>query len=691
MKRYGAAFQFCMAALLVVSAWVVYQPGLNGPFIFDDYANIAGNRLVAIDRLSLRELAGAAHSGAAGSLNRPLPRVTFALNYFFAGKTFNPFAFKMTNLVVHTANILLVFLLLQKLFSIAPRPGERRESAEVNTRAVIVAALAAALWGLNPINLSSVLYVVQRMTSMSAFFVLAGILGFVHGRILFRTSSARGMALMTGAIVGGLALGSLCKENAVLLPLFAVVVELTFFSRRDLTAEAKRYLMVYYAVILIVPTAAGVAYLLSNPNFIAGSYDSREFNLVERVLTEPRVLFFYLSLILAPSISRLGLHHDDIQLSTSLLAPPSTLFAVLAWGLILVLVIRGLRQRAIWAFGIAWFLAGHALESTVIGLELAYEHRNYVPAIGICAMVLYYLAALFERLRSGIRMLVVTGFCMVLVFGFVTHARAEIWKSRLSLFESLANHHPNSYRALAGLAITWIDTRRDVREVYRAYTRAAQVNRHAIFPLVWMVRIINGLKASNLPGGATGGTMLEGSSEAPAWDAELILERSRLDSIERAVTGEIRSRLSVRKPHIETIESLIAAQRCLVNGRDDCLGLSDELMQWHMLALGRLPASTAERAKLELSVAKLHFARGDFDSARAYVDRAVATSGGDPAYRLEKALFYLRLGNVAMAEAIVDDVERGMGWLRIHADDIAYLRNEIKTARSAGAAGPASN
>ena len=691
-EHYGTAVQVCIAASLVIAVWVAYEAGLSGPFIFDDFSNITGNRLIAIDRLSLHELAGAASSGSDGTLNRPLPRMTFALNYFFAGKMFDPFVFKMTNLVLHAANVLLVFLLLRKLFSAGSGTGRRNEIAAVDRRAVIMAALAAALWGLHPINLSSVLYVVQRMTDMSAFFVLVGLVIFIRGRSLFPTKSANGVALMTGAVVGGVSLGFLCKENAILLPLFAVTVELTFFSRRNLTASAKRHLMIFYATMLILPAAVGVVYLVFNPNFILGSYESREFNLVERLLTEPRVMFFYLSLILVPSISRLGLHHDDFQLSTGLLAPPSTLLALLAWGLIIVLIVWGLRKRTIWAFGITWFLAGHALESTIIGLELAYEHRNYLPGIGICAMIIYYLAALIERRRSGVGMLVVSGLCVVLAFGFVTRTRAEIWNTRLSLFESLARHHPSSYRALAGLAITMIDTRRDVREVYRTYARAARANEHAIFPLVWMVRILHGLNASNLPRDTAADATSERYSENLPWDSELILERNRLEAIERAVINEVRSRLSVRKPHIETIESLIAVQRCLLNGRDDCIGLGDELMAWHMLALRHLPASTRERAKLELSLAKLSFARGDFDSARAYVDRAVATSGKEAAYRLEKALFNIRLGNVAVAAEIIDDVERGMGWSRIHADDIEYLRREMRKAPPRdGAAGPESN
>lgn len=690
--NHGTAVQLCIVALLIASVWLAYRPGLDGPFLFDDYSNITGNRLIAIERLSLHELAGAASSNKGSLLDRPLPRITFALNYFFSGETFVPFVFKVTNLVVHAANVVIVYFLLRMLFSVLSTAARPENRAKAEGRAVTIAALAAALWGLHPLNLSSVLYVVQRMTSMSAFFVLAGILGFVFGRKLFPDNAARGISLMAGAVIGGVSLGFLCKENAVLLPLFAATVELVFFSRDNLAAGAKRYLAVFYGVLLGLPVMAGVVFLLFNPEFILGSYASREFSLAERLLTEPRVLFFYLSLIFVPSISRLGLYHDDFQLSTGLLAPPSTLLAILAWSLIVIFLVAGLRRRAVWAFGLAWFLAGHALESTLIGLELAHEHRNYVPGIGICAMIVYYLAALFEKLRSGGRLLVVSGLCMVLAFGFVNYVRAEIWSTRISLYESLARYHPQSYRSLAGLAITMIDTKRDVREVYQTYTKAAQANAHAVYPLVWMARILQGLHSSNLPRRGGAGAAPEDSPEMIEWDAEMVLERSRVDMLARAVAMEIRNRLSAGKTHVETIEVLTTTQQCLLNGRDDCVGLRDRLMEWHLIALDRLPSGRRERAALELSIARLYFERGDIESARQYVDRAVASSGRDSGYRLEKALFHVRLGNIAAAEDIIDDVERRMGWRRAHADDIEYLRGEVKNAlANRGAAVPSAD
>ena len=117
--------------------------------------------------------------------------------------------------------------------------------------------------------------------------------------------------------------------------------------------------------------AAGLIYaLLPAGKWLWAGYELRSFTLLERLLTEARVLWFYLGLIVLPRFEAFGLYHDDISLSTGLLMPWTTLPALL--GLAgLVGIAWHVRNRApLLAFGIAWFLIGHSLESTVLPLEI---------------------------------------------------------------------------------------------------------------------------------------------------------------------------------------------------------------------------------------------------------------------------------------------------------------------------------
>ncbi len=670
--------------LLCLSVWLVYRPGLSGPFVFDDFPNITGNRFIAIDRLSADKLMGAAFSDSdsSGLLSRPIPRATFALNYYFAGRAFEPYAFKLTNLAIHAANTVLVYLLLTTLFSLAPAGRLRGDETAVRHRAVMIAALSAALWALHPLNLSSVLYAVQRMNSMSALFVLAGLLVFVHGRVSLLHNVARGTAFMAGGLIGGISLGFLCKENAVLLPLFAAVTELVFFSRDGLPAATRWTVRVFYLLFLGLPMLAAGIYVLLNPDFLLGSYAMREFSMTERLLTESRVLFFYLSLIAFPSIPRFGFYHDDFPLSIGLLTPPSTLIALLAWCLILALLIGGLRRRAVWAFGLAWFVAGHLLESTLIGLEIVHEHRNYVPGIGICAAAAYYLTVLFERVRSRAGLVFASCLCVLLGIGFVTHTRAGIWSTRVSLYESMVRHHPDSYRALAGLAITMMEQQRDARDIYRMYRDAALANQASVYPLVWMERILQALISTRPASEGAGNESSHADPVEILWNADPVLNRGYLVMLDQALSREIEERLANGKPHVETVHALTTAQSCLLSGRSDCTPLRAKLLEWHFIVLSRLPPWGPSRAKLELSIAKLYAERGDLGKAEEFVDRSISSAGVKSSYRFQKALLLIKLGKLEQAGQIADTIERGMGWRRTYADHVEYLRREIRRAES---------
>ena len=101
-----------VVGLLVTAA--IYWPGLHGGFFFDDYANIQRSKAVALEEISISSLLSAARSGVSGQLGRPVSQLSFALNYHFSG--FNAFAFKITNLVIHCVNGLLVYVLALQLF-----------------------------------------------------------------------------------------------------------------------------------------------------------------------------------------------------------------------------------------------------------------------------------------------------------------------------------------------------------------------------------------------------------------------------------------------------------------------------------------------------------------------------------------------------------------------------------------------
>jgi hypothetical protein len=423
MTERRAEVRALMGLGLLAAVTLVYLPGVGGGFVFDDYHTIVDNLALADADKSLSTLFDAAMSGVGtGPLARPLAMLSFALNRALTGLAPEPF--KITNLVIHALNALLVWALMARIVpSLAPRAP--RASAW----------LVAALWALHPINLTSVLYVVQRMTSLSATFVILTLLLYIAAR----RRQLRGLPVPhTWSLLGaGLALlALLAKETALSLVFYLLLIEcLVIRGAPTMSATLRRRL----GALALAVLAAGLWYFVRE---VEPGYRGREFTLGERVLSEARVMFLYLRLLLVPTPDAFALFHDDLALSRGWLQPPTTVLAVVGLAVISAWALARREARPWLAFGWAWFLLGHLLEGSIIPLELAHEHRNYLPGLGVLTAGTLALAELLAtpRRRVGAAALA------LLLLAAVTSTRASLWASPSALIESDLRHHPHSPR-----------------------------------------------------------------------------------------------------------------------------------------------------------------------------------------------------------------------------------------------------
>lgn len=430
-------------SILVMTLGIVflaYQPGLFGTFIFDDYANILGNPLLKIADLDPASLQKAVMSGRSGPLARPISMGSFALNYYTTGS--DPYFFKLTNLVIHLLNGLGLYFLTRLLLGFYRRHIQAL-LPECNIRWISFAVAAA--WLLHPLNLTSVLYIVQRMTSLSACFSIWGLALFVWGRSRMVDGHGGAIAVLASLVLF-FPLAVLSKESGALLPAFMFVLELTIFRFAAVDRSAGIFLRIFYAVSVGIPLLLLSGYTLMHPEWFTGSYASREFTLAERLMTEARALWFYIDLIMLPRIAEMGLYHDDFALSHGLFQPLTTLWAILGLVVLLGAVVLMRKRAPLLAFGILFFLAGHLMESSVIPLEIMHEHRNYLPMYGLLLVFFYYLLYPL-RLQSMLRLRSGTAVLLVALFAVNTHARAIQWANPVDLGQSEAIHHPQSSRA----------------------------------------------------------------------------------------------------------------------------------------------------------------------------------------------------------------------------------------------------
>jgi hypothetical protein len=427
-----------LAALLLTI--LVYYPGLGGDFIFDDTWNISTNRDIHIDELSLSSLNSAATSGQSGPLGRPLSMASFAVNYYFSALT--PSAYKATNLAIHLASGCAIYLFV---FLLLGAHAHIRENGLSRNGIRLAAALVATLWLLHPLNLTSVLYVVQRMTSLASLFMVLAFIAYVFGRSRQIKGDKGALAILSSVLVFT-PIAVLCKETALLVPIYLLVIEWSIFRFKTTDKAAKTFLQVFFVAIIILPGLAIAAYLLANPGIIQGSYLTRDFTLTERLYTEARVLWTYIRLIVLPSNATLGLFHDDIFLSTGLLSPVTTLLSIIGLIFLVAGAIAARKSLPLVSFGILFFLSGHLLESGILGLEIAHEHRNYLPQLGLLIPAACYLTSWI--VSSERRKLAITvAAAAPLLLGLTTLVRSSTWGDTIAFSSAEITHHPNSARA----------------------------------------------------------------------------------------------------------------------------------------------------------------------------------------------------------------------------------------------------
>ena len=433
--------------LVLACTTAAYWPGLHGGFVFDDFSFIVWNADLHVATNTLGGWARAALSFPADHQGRWLTMLTFAANHYLGG--LDPFGYKLVNLIIHLINGGLLFYVARALLQLWA--VQRPHQAPGPDRQRWLALAVAALWLVLPINLTAVLYVSQRLESLSQLFVLAGLVWYVHARIHLSAHGGGSFRLLA-ALLAPTVLGLLAKESAVMLPLYAACIEAVFF--RDPNSQPlRRRIAGVYVALLALPLVAGLVWLTS----WLGTEQSytRPFSTAERLMTEARVMFHYMQWTLLPLPNDLTLYHDDLALSTGLLSPPQTLAAFVGIVALCVLAIWQAPKRPLVSVGIAWFFAGHLLTGTIIPLELVFEHRNYFPSIGLLLVFASFTATHGLEQSNG-RFLTIAFAAVFCFYAFSTTMRSFEWSSPTRLGLSEARKRPDSPRAQYEFAYTYL-------------------------------------------------------------------------------------------------------------------------------------------------------------------------------------------------------------------------------------------
>lgn len=436
-------------------AFLVYRPGLSGGFLFDDFVNL--NAIGATGRVDdwpafWRFIT----SGTADPTGRPLSLLTFLIDANAWPADARPFL--RTNVLLHLVNGVLLFVLLRQL-------GRHVRTAHADAAAL----LGAALWTLHPLFVSTTLYVVQREAMLPATFTLLGLIAWVHGADRIGVSRRAGIGWMCVAIGVFTPLATLSKANGMLLPLLAWTLDATLL-RKDMPQAAAATHRRLRLALLIAPAIAIFAYLALQALHPFDQVPGRAWSVAERLLTQPRVLCDYLFSLVVPRTLTTGLYNDGYVASRGLLQPASTLFALLAVAALLAAAFAWRRRAPALSAALLFFFAGHVLESTVIPLELYFEHRNYLPAM----LLGWPLALAIVGLRLSVGARAAIALSLVALLSAITIQRTTLWAQQERMAWLWAAQNPGSPRAQATAAIFETNSGRADLAVQRLVQRASE-------------------------------------------------------------------------------------------------------------------------------------------------------------------------------------------------------------------------
>ncbi len=420
--------KYLVIIFFLAVAFLTYLSSIESSFHFDDFANIVNNPDIKISNISFDSLARAASTKIAGF--RPVAYVSFALNYYFSGD--NTISYHVVNIIIHTVNAFLIFLITLSLFNARDLSEEKARLRE------ITAFFTALIWLVHPLNSQSVIFIVQRMTLLMTFFFLLAFYFYILSR-----KTKNNIYLIFTLLF--FVLSILAKQNGIMFPFAILTYEFIIGYKEYPRKIAKNEKLFLIAILFLLPII--VFFLFKSEIFYAlqVGYDMRKFNLSQRLLTQLRMLVFYLSLLICPLPGRLSINHD-IAISTSLLSPVTTLVSLLLLLSLAILSIVRAKRTPYFSFAILWFFVIISLESSIIPLELVYEHRVYLPGIFLIGVAVDYLVKTFYARR---KITLILSLCsIVLFFSVMTGIRGKDWESELTLWSDVIDKYPDHARAI---------------------------------------------------------------------------------------------------------------------------------------------------------------------------------------------------------------------------------------------------
>ena len=439
-KKFGLICSSILFGLgFIYIFFYIYQQAQGLTWQFDDYINLKD--LAHVN--STQGLHNFIFGGVAGPTGRPISLLTFLGNYN-DWMTNHPWGFVETTLIWHLLNTSLIFLLVFNLATL---------SNKNISQSYFFALLVAVIWSILPIHASANLMPIQRMTHVSAFFMLTTLLGYVYFRTHLISQKLPILNLIFAIVwtIIGTVLAVYSKENGAVVVTMLALLELFFLKRITYPAYPKLWKLGVYLALLIVPLFM-LLYLVKNWAGINHHFEFyRDRSLADHLATQIIILWEYLRQITLPRAALLGPFHDGHAVYDWGMWQPY--IALLAW---ITAVFIGWKYKAyrlgkFLLFALTWYFAAHQIESSIIPLELYFEHRNYLASLGWVVLIAVLFAEIYKKYQ-GLSPWHILGGIYILYLLFNLQQITSLWGKPLLAAEMWSNYQPDSPRAAQMLA-----------------------------------------------------------------------------------------------------------------------------------------------------------------------------------------------------------------------------------------------
>ncbi len=429
--RFLTEFKFNNAAaviLLVFSTVLLYGKILSYSFVSDDYlvlvrvesflrdkSNIKTLFLMSDENNSLEERIHGYNFSSAEIAFRPIKTLSLFLDYQIWG--LRPLGFKLTNLMLHLLNGILLYLLSKYLFK--------------NTLSAFIGAL---IFLIHPANVETLAVISNRHDLLALFFYFIAFFLFIK-----TVSSEKKVILKVALSWLCYILAALSKEISVTFLLITAAF-IGLYRDKDAIYQKRTALICFFLGTVLITSVIGFIKIYYNPG-IAIQHKIYEAGLWVEFLTIFKIFADYARWLILPLDIKFYLIEQyplALEVAFNLI-----LDLIIVLGLLFLLLIAVLRARFSRAFAGAWLLLTlmplamiRALSSTMASRYL------YIPSVGFSLLLASLLmeGTGLKRLKSAFTMII------LVCYALTSFRISYYWRDNLTLWDKMRKDFPqNAY------------------------------------------------------------------------------------------------------------------------------------------------------------------------------------------------------------------------------------------------------